>query len=143
MSELIIGQACLFLVSLLYGGVLGLWYDFFRAVRKRVIHENRMVHVEDVIFCFTAAGGLFLLFQIYNQGSVRFYVLLGTFVGTMLYFLLFSYFTERIFGFLLEGLLMCIRIFHLFIIPLKLIVNSSLKSLKKKVRTARIIKSRK
>ncbi len=79
-----------FLISVLYGVILGLWYDFFRAVRRKISHRNRTVHMEDIVFCLSAAAGLFLLFQIYNQGSIRFYVLLGLFAGAMGYFFLLS-----------------------------------------------------
>lgn len=86
MAEIIVQQSSLFLISMLYGVILGVWYDFFRAVRKKVSHRNRTVHMEDVVFCLSAAAGLFLLFQIYNQGRIRFYVLLGLFAGAVAYF---------------------------------------------------------
>ena len=90
MAEIIVQQSSLFLISVLYGVILGLWYDFFRAVRRKISHRNRTVHMEDIVFCLSAAAGLFLLFQIYNQGSIRFYVLLGLFAGAMGYFFLLS-----------------------------------------------------
>ena len=51
MAEIIVQQSSLFLISMLYGVILGVWYDFFRAVRKKVSHRNRTVHMEDVVFC--------------------------------------------------------------------------------------------
>ena len=51
--------------------------------------------MEDIVFCLSAAAGLFLLFQIYNQGSIRFYVLLGLFAGAMGYFFLLSALMEK------------------------------------------------
>ena len=64
MAEMIVQQWRLFMISALYGVVLGVWYDFFRAVRRKISHKDRTVHLEDVIFSLTAAAGLFLLFQI-------------------------------------------------------------------------------
>ena len=86
MAEIIVEQARLFLVSMIYGILLGVWYEVFRTVRKEIVHGEKMVHLEDVIFCFSAAAGLFLLFQIYNQGRIRFYVLTGIFVGNTGFF---------------------------------------------------------
>ena len=68
-ADIIIKQIHLFFISGLYGILLGLWYEFFRTLRKNFVHKNKMVHLEDVIFCFTAAIGLFILFQVYNQGT--------------------------------------------------------------------------
>ena len=65
-ADIIIKQIHLFFISGLYGILLGLWYEFFRTLRKNFVHKNKMVHLEDVIFCFTAAIGLFILFQVYN-----------------------------------------------------------------------------
>ena len=56
-ADIIIKQIHLFFISGLYGILLGLWYEFFRTLRKNFVHKNKMVHLEDVIFCFTAAIG--------------------------------------------------------------------------------------
>lgn len=72
-AEEIIRQLQLFSLSGVYGVLLGIWYEFFRILRKTFVHKNRIVHLEDIIFCLTAAIGLFILFQVYNQGMIRFY----------------------------------------------------------------------
>ena len=53
---------------------------------------------EDVIFCFTAAIGLFILFQVYNQGMVRFYCLVGLECGAVFYFLVLSEVIGKLFS---------------------------------------------
>ena len=144
MAEIIVQQSSLFLISVLYGVILGLWYDFFWAVRRKISHRNRTVHMEDIVFCLSAAAGLFLLFQIYNQGSIRFYVLLGLFAGAMGYFFLLSALMEK--G---MELLVGAAVFFLkkaaaaLFFPGKIIVNSLLKTLKKVRRTVKIVRSRK
>ena len=95
MAEMIVQQWRLFMISALYGAVLGVWYDFFRAVRRKISHKDRTVHLEDVIFSLTAAAGLFLLFQICSRGEIRFYVLAGLFAGALLYFFLLSPLVEK------------------------------------------------
>lgn len=49
-ADIIIKQIHLFFISGLYGILLGLWYEFFRTLRKNFVHKNKMVHLEDVIF---------------------------------------------------------------------------------------------
>ncbi len=144
MAAIILEQARLFLVSVLYGIVLGIWYEVFRSIRKEVVHREGMVHLEDAVFCFSAAAGLFLLFQIYNQGSIRFYVLTGIFVGNVGYFFLLS----GLVGKILRGCVgACFRLSRKtggFIgRPVKIIVNYLVKTLKKTIRTVKIMKSRK
>lgn len=144
MAEIIIQQAKLFVISALYGAALGVWYDFFRAIRKKVTHRNRLVHLEDVIFCISAAAGLFLLFQICNQGRIRFYVLLGLFAGAMLYFMIASALVEKGMALAVGSIVFLLQnAVNLIKIPVKIIVNSLLKTLKKTIRTVKIVRSRK
>ncbi|MDD7113614.1 MAG: spore cortex biosynthesis protein YabQ [Lachnospiraceae bacterium] len=144
MAEIIMQQTRLFLISFGYGVILGIWYDIFRALRKSVEHRNKAVHMEDILFCFSGAAGLFLLFQICNQGRIRFYVLLGMEAGLILYFFLLSPLLCKVLCFIVRKLLGCFRLVGKGIsCPVKLIVNSFSKSLKKTMRTVRIIKSKK
>lgn len=144
MAEIIVQQSSLFLISMLYGVILGVWYDFFRAVRKKVSHRNRTVHMEDVVFCLSAAAGLFLLFQIYNQGRIRFYVLLGLFAGAVAYFFVLSVPVEKIMELIVGAATFLLgKAAGILFLPVKIIVNSISKRLKKLVRTVRIVRSRK
>lgn len=144
MANIITEQSGLFLISMLYGVILGVWYDFFRVLRKRITHKNRFVHAEDVIFCFSAAAGLFILFQVYNQGRIRFFVLLGLEIGSLLYFFLFGRIVEKGISLLIEIFCLGLSILQKCVgTPVKLIVKSILNILKKTWRTVRIIKSRK
>ena len=144
MAEIIVQQFHLFLISFGYGMVLGVWYDIFRALRKSVEHRNKMVHMEDLLFCFSGALGLFLLFQICNQGSIRFYVFLGMEAGLVLYFFLISPVVGKAICLFMKTLCQIFRFLGKRISrPVKLIVNSFSKSLKNTIRTVRIIKNRK
>ena len=144
MAEIIRQQALLFMISLLYGAVLGVWYDFFRAVRKKISHRNRTVHLEDIIFCLSAAAGLFLIFQVYNQGRIRFYVLIGLFAGAVGYFFLFSALVEKIMEMAVGTVAFFLKkIIKVVVFPAKIFVNSFLKTLKKTIRTVKIVRSRK
>lgn len=41
-ADIIIKQIHLFFISGLYGILLGLWYEFFRTLRKNFVHKNKM-----------------------------------------------------------------------------------------------------
>ena len=85
-AEIIAAQVHLFLINVVYGILLGIWYEFFRTLRKNFAHKDKIVHLEDIIFCVTASLGIFILFQVYNQGIVRFYCLMGLECGILFYF---------------------------------------------------------
>lgn len=141
---MITSQVYLFWVSTVYGILLGLWYEFFRALRQNFIHKDKIVHLEDIIFCFTAAIGLFALFQIYNQGMVRFYCLVGMECGVLFYFFVCSKWTGK-------GISLFVNIFskiikkagNILFFPIKLIVKNAGKMLKNMRRTIKIIKKHK
>ena len=144
MSEMIVRQAQLILISMLYGATLGVWYEFFRAVRKKTVHRDSAVHMEDIVFCLSAAAGLFLLFQTCSQGEVRAYVLAGTLAGALFYFFFLSLCVSRLMEWALGAALFLWKtVTGILFLPFKIIVKSLLKSLKKTVVTVRIIKSRK
>lgn len=143
-ADIIIKQISLFVISGLYGILLGLWYEFFRTLRKVFVHKNRMVHLEDVIFCFTAAIGLFALFQIYNQGMIRFYCLLGLECGAVFYFLVLSEVTGRFFSIFIKIISKIIKIVgKIILFPEKVIMKNAGKILKNMRITVRIIKRNK
>lgn len=143
-AGMITSQVYLFWVSTVYGILLGLWYEFFRALRQNFIHKDKIVHLEDIIFCFTAAIGLFALFQIYNQGMVRFYCLVGMECGVLFYFFVCSKWIGK-------GISLFVNIFskiikkagNILFFPIKLIVKNAGKMLKNMRRTIKIIKKHK
>ena len=137
-ADIIIKQIHLFFISGLYGILLGLWYEFFRTLRKNFVHKNKMVHLEDVIFCFTAAIGLFILFQVYNQGMVRFYCLVGLECGAVFYFLVLSEVIGKLFSVFIK-----IIARGIFGFPGKVIVKNTGKMLKNMRRTVKIIRRNK
>lgn len=144
MAEMIVQQWRLFMISALYGAALGVWYDFFRAVRRKISHKDRTVHLEDVIFSLTAAAGLFLLFQICSRGEIRFYVLAGLFAGALLYFFLLSPLVEKGMEFLVgAAVFLLLAASRTLVFPIKFIVKSLLKTLKKLRRTVKIVRNRK
>lgn len=143
-ADIIIKQIHLFFISGLYGILLGLWYEFFRTLRKNFVHKNKMVHLEDVIFCFTAAIGLFILFQVYNQGMVRFYCLVGLECGAVFYFLVLSEVIGKLFSVFIKIISKIVKITGgIILFPGKVIVKNTGKMLKNMRRTVKIIRRNK
>lgn len=143
-AEIIIRQLHLFLLSSLYGILLGVWYEFFRTLRKNFVHKNRTVHLEDVIFCITATIGLFTLFQVFNQGMIRFYCLIGVECGTLLYFFLLSKWTGKVLSYFVKFAGNIVKIVgEIILFPVKLIVKNIGKILKNMQRTIKIIRKHK
>lgn len=140
-ADMITKQMTLFLISAFYGIALGIWYEFFRAFRKNFVHKNRMVHFEDIIYCLTAAIGLFVLFQVYNQGSIRFYCLLGVESGAFLYFMILSAWVGKgLFSFIKISSKIVKKTGSIVFFPLKRMGKSIREILKNMQRTVKIIK---
>ena len=136
-ADIIIKQIHLFFISGLYGILLGLWYEFFRTLRKNFVHKNKMVHFEDVIF-------LFILFQVYNQGMVRFYCLVGLECGAVFYFLVLSEVIGKLFSVFIKIISKIVKITGgIILFPGKVIVKNTGKMLKNMRRTVKIIRRNK
>ena len=143
-AEEIIRQLQLFSLSGAYGVLLGIWYEFFRILRKTFVHKNRIVHLEDIIFCLTAAIGLFILFQVYNQGRIRFYCLFGVEGGVLLYFFVLSRWVGKVLSYLVGFFCRIIKIARgIFGFPGKVIVKNTGKTLKNMRKTIKIIRNHK
>lgn len=84
MSSYIHHEMLLFLQAVVTGAVLLLCYDLLRAFRRAFSHSAFWVAAEDLIFW--AAGGLAVFSSVYrsNQGSLRFFLFLGIFLGALL-----------------------------------------------------------
>ena len=137
-ADIIIKQIHLFFISGLYGILLGLWYEFFRTLRKNFVHKNKMVHLED------AAIGLFILFQVYNQGMVRFYCLVGLECGAVFYFLVLSEVIGKLFSVFIKIISKIVKITGgIILFPGKVIVKNTGKMLKNMRRTVKIIRRNK
>lgn len=74
-----------FLISAFWGMVIVFYYDFFRILRGVKRHSTWMTAVEDIVFCLGAGCLVVAVLYFYNQGQVRFFVLLGMGFGILLY----------------------------------------------------------
>ena len=89
-SQEIPQQARLFLMAVVTGSGMLLVYDLFRIFRRVVKHETVGIAIEDMFFWIGCAFWLFRLMYRENDGSIRGFVMLGAFVGMLLYNILLS-----------------------------------------------------
>ena len=85
MNLSLLKEAHLFYLSILYGGMILFFYDWFRIVRRLVPHHNIMIAIEDLIFWIVTGFSIFALLYQYNNGSIRAYCILGMGMGMIFY----------------------------------------------------------
>lgn len=83
-------QAQLFLLTVLLGGGMGLFYDGLRVFRHALRHNTFWVQAEDGLFWLLAVFLVFCVMLRANAGEIRFFTILGLFGGMGLYFLTLS-----------------------------------------------------
>lgn len=107
-------QAQLFLLTILLGGGMGLFYDGLRLLRRTVRHRTLFVQAEDGLFWLFAVFFVFGVLLRVNAGEMRFFALLGLFGGMGLYFLTLSRFTlaagEKVFSVIRAAFFLLLRI---------------------------------
>lgn len=87
-------EAFVFLCSAAGGALIFLVYDLFRTIRRASGCSKLFVQVQDGAFWLIALGIMFYVIFTVNNGTVRFYEILGAALGAVLY------------GFLLSGLVL-------------------------------------
>lgn len=85
MSEYIYLEAELAVHSFLLGLVLMISYDLLRLFRLLIPHCNLAVGIEDFVYWIYCAIMTFRLLFLENSGVLRGYVIVGVFVGMILY----------------------------------------------------------
>ncbi len=77
----------LFFYSILTGAVLGVVYDIFRILRIACPPKKIAIIVQDVIFALICIITTLMFLQFFTNGALRFFVLIGEFLGFLLYYL--------------------------------------------------------
>lgn len=117
-------QAQLFLVFIINGIIIGIFFDFFRILRKSFKTSDFSTYIEDLLFwILTGFSILFTLFK-YNNGEIRLYMFLAIAIGILLYMLIFSSYIIKInvsIILILKKLLK--KIIYFIFIPIKFILK--------------------
>lgn len=86
---MIVEQVYAFLWSIIIGAILGVLFDFFRAMRWDGIRDI-WVYIQDIFFWLVTALIIIISTFFINQGELRGYMLIGYLLGAGFYVLLFS-----------------------------------------------------
>lgn len=95
-------QVYIFLSSVIIGAIMGIIFDFFRALRRKGNTKNILVYVQDIIFWFIIAIIIIVSSFIINNGELRGYMLIGYILGAVVYMLIFSKYIKFLFGVILD-----------------------------------------
>ena len=125
---MIYDQCKTFCVFFVVGILIGIIFDFFRALRKNFKTNNIIIYIEDILF-FIIIGALFLKsVLIFSFGEIRFYIFIAIIFGIITYVLTI----EKICMIIFETFLYSIKKIILILItilkiPIKFISNVMLK----------------
>lgn len=90
MQNLAQNQGYVFLICILSGALIGIFFDIFRIYRKSFKTPDFITYLQDITFWVLT--GLFVLYVVFkfNNGELRWYIFLGIILGMILYILIFS-----------------------------------------------------
>lgn len=80
-----VNQAYIFLSAVYVGIIMGVIYDFFRAIRYRAKPNRIVTGIMDLIFWLIVAVLAFMVFYYTNYGQIRFFNFIGMALGWLLY----------------------------------------------------------
>jgi len=117
-------QANTFLIAVLSGIVIGIFYDIFRIIRKIIPHPNWLVQLEDLIYWIIVSAFMFLVLFTNNYGEIRGFALLGAFLGNILYFFTLSIIVMKFSDWIIYWLKKTVTaLIKMILIPLKLVLR--------------------
>lgn len=96
MSLYLLKEVWLFSLSILYGGIILLFYDCFRVLRRLIPHNSVAIAIQDLFFWIVTGFSIFALLYRYNNGSIRGYCILGMGLGMLFYGMVISPFFMKI-----------------------------------------------
>ncbi len=86
MDSSIGSQTMQFLYACLLGVGFGIFYDVFRILRCAFPTGKVIAFAQDVVYFSVCALATFLFLMNFNDGQIRFYIILGEVIGAALYF---------------------------------------------------------
>lgn len=117
-------QVLIFFVSIFIGLSIGFFYDLIRVFRRIIKHKNIFVQIEDFLYWFFAAIYSFFIALYKNNGEIRFFFILGIFLGMTLYFCTISIIFIKISSIIINFIKkVFILTFKAIYIPLKTLVK--------------------
>lgn len=85
MSREIVQELTFFTHSVLMGVVITFVYDWLRVLRRLFKHGTALVSLEDLLFWFACGIGVFYMLYRENDGTLRWFAVLGAAIGMFFY----------------------------------------------------------
>ncbi len=79
-------ELVLFGLSCIAGGFIGIFYDFFRALRIIFPHNSVLTAIEDIVFFICYSFFLTAFSSVCARGVIRYYFVIGNILGFIVYF---------------------------------------------------------
>ena len=95
-------QTYLFIVFTIVGIIIGVLFDIFRILRKSFKTKDIVTYIEDILFWILT--GSIILFSMYkfSNGELRFFMIIGIIMGTLMYMITFSKYVIKISVFIIN-----------------------------------------
>lgn len=95
-------QTYLFIVFTIVGIIIGVLFDIFRILRKSFKTKDIVTYMEDILFWILT--GIIILFSMYkfSNGELRFFMIIGIIMGTLMYMITFSRYVIKISVFIIK-----------------------------------------
>lgn len=124
-------QIEVFLMSCVVGIVLGAIYDVFRIFRIIIPHMNILTAIEDIILL--SLYGIFLMCFAFSlmRGQIRFFFIVGNFLGFMLWFFTMGSIINKVANRLKKYILILAKWIIYPFKKIRIIINSLKKKYKK------------
>lgn len=119
-----VNQIHLFIIFLICGLVIGIFFDVFRILRKSFKTPDLITYIEDALFgVFTGIFLIFMLF-VFNNGELRFYIFIALSLGLIIYLLTISKFFIKVNVKILTTIKKTIiKILSILLYPIKFLLN--------------------
>ncbi len=103
--ELVVAdQVKVFAYAWLLGAALGLCYELFRIPRQAFRMPAWVVFLQDLLYVLLWALATFLFQMTFSKGQVRLYILVGEFLGWVLYYFTLGALLFRLSGAIIAGI---------------------------------------
>ncbi len=116
---MILSQGNLFLIFVVNGFLIGLFFDIFRILRKSFKTSDIMTTIEDILFWIITGFIILYSIFIFNNGEIRFFMFIGILIGVIFYMILLSGFVIKTSVSIITFLKRVLRfIFKVLILPI-------------------------
>ena len=86
-----------FFTFIIVGIIIGIVFDFFRAIRKVKKYEEKYIYIQDILFYFII-GTVLVAVLIYKlESSLRIYLFFSLFLGIVIYISTISIYVMKVF----------------------------------------------